>query len=58
MRLAEPERGEQSRRSENIGPANEGIVALAGKMCGPATRHAASMGWLSAERHRKPIGLN
>ena len=32
MRLAEPERGEQSHRSESIGPAKEGSVARAGKM--------------------------
>jgi hypothetical protein len=57
MRLAEPDRGAQSRRSR-IGPAKEGSVALAGKVCGSATRHAASMGWLQAERHRKPIRLD
>jgi hypothetical protein len=32
MRLAEPEGGEQSGRSDSIGPAKEGIVALAGKV--------------------------
>jgi hypothetical protein len=108
MRLADPERGAQSRRSENIGPAKErvrespdwpavrprgrgdpafaqqeslqlskawipasagmsgcgntrskeGSVALAGHVWGSATRHAASMGWPQAERHRKPMRLN